>query len=73
MKKDKAKVKELENRIKLAEATEEAWKAYEEALRACEETWRAHDKAILKHLPEIDALHKQECPDCPWDGKTIFT
>jgi hypothetical protein len=20
----------------------------------------------------IDAIHKKECPDCPWNGKTIF-
>lgn len=24
-------------------------------------------------LPEIQALHEQECPNCPWDGKTIFS
>lgn len=27
---------------------------------------------ILKFKPEIEALHKLECPNCPWDGKTIF-
>ena len=25
-----------------------------------------------KHKTEIEALHAQECPNCPWDGKTIF-
>jgi hypothetical protein len=28
------------------------------------------DKAI-KH-PSVLALHAKECPNCPWDGKTIF-
>ncbi len=25
-----------------------------------------------KYYEEIKALHAKECPDCPWDGKTIF-
>ena len=28
------------------------------------------DKA-LRH-PSVLALHAKECPDCPWDGETIF-
>jgi len=23
-------------------------------------------------MPKLEALHKQEHPDCPWDGHTIF-
>jgi predicted ATPase with chaperone activity len=26
----------------------------------------------LIQTPEIKALHEKECPDCPWNGKTIF-
>ena len=33
----------------------------------------AYDKAWADTAPEIEALHRQECPDCPWDGNTIFT
>lgn len=22
---------------------------------------------------EMEKLHRELCPDCPWDGKTIFT
>ena len=29
-------------------------------------------EADAKRLPQIEALHKQEHPDCPWNGKTIF-
>jgi len=25
-----------------------------------------------KYDKEIEALHKKECPNCPWDGDTIF-
>ena len=32
------------------------------------------DKAqvVQDNLPAILALHAQECPDCPWDGDSIF-
>jgi hypothetical protein len=32
----------------------------------------AYDQAILGNYPALKALHRQECPNCPWDGKTIF-
>ena len=49
-------LKEVKGR--LPEDYDEAWKAYDEAYRACK--------------LEIEALHELECPNCPWDGKTIF-
>ena len=27
---------------------------------------------IVKDWNKIEALHKRECPNCSWDGKTIF-
>jgi len=27
---------------------------------------------VAAHMPELLALHAQECKDCPWDGETIF-
>jgi hypothetical protein len=53
-------------------AYDEAWRAYDEARRACAEASRAFDEAGRAHAAEIEALHAEECPDCPWDGKTIF-
>jgi len=57
----------------------EAWRAYDEPRRAYGEAWRAYDEArraygeaITRNLPAIEALHAIECPDCPWDGHTIF-
>lgn len=29
-------------------------------------------RAITAQHRQIQALHKIECPDCPWNGKTIF-
>jgi len=29
-------------------------------------------KALIANMPAIEALHAKECPNCPWDGKTIF-
>ena len=28
--------------------------------------------AYCEALPALEALHAQECKDCPWDGRTIF-
>jgi len=33
---------------------------------------RAYELAELRAKPLIEALHKKECPNCPWDGRTIF-
>jgi len=40
-------------------------KAYAERKKAYAEWKETHKK-------EIDILHKKECKNCPWDGKTIF-
>ncbi|MFH1451013.1 MAG: hypothetical protein ABIF89_00160 [bacterium] len=46
----------------------EARQAYYEKERASQ----AYYKALKKNMPAIEALHKKECPNCPWDGHTIF-
>ena len=33
---------------------------------------RREADAKLQADPAVLALHKVQCPDCPWDGKTIF-
>ena len=42
-----------------------AQEAYVQAGEAPDQEWKACK-------PQVEALHKIECPDCPWDGKTIF-
>ena len=56
----------------LPKAYHEAWKAHAEARKAYAEAWKAFDEVLKACDDEIQALHKIECPDCPWDGNTIF-
>ena len=58
---------------KPANAIDTAWAAHDQARIAYNRAWAAYDKARADTAPEIEALHRQECPDCPWDGTTIFT
>ena len=67
-------------------ACDEAWKAYDEAKKVYEEAkkvyveaWKAYSEAKKVYVeaekasqPLIEQLHLNECPNCPWDGKTIF-
>ncbi len=59
----------------------DALKAWADALKALDDVrkvWadarKAWADALARHSEEINALHKAECPDCPWDyeQKTIF-
>ena len=47
----------------LAVTKERGWDSY---------AWMDMYNALRTHASEINTLHAQECPDCPWDGKTIF-
>ena len=53
------------NKAKIGRVYAKAWKVYAAAFEAREEAVRRNRKAIKE-------LHAKECPDCPWDGKTIF-
>jgi len=67
-------------------ACAKAWIAYEEAGKAYDKEWTAFDKAWTVYdearrvydeagkvcHDDIIALHQLECPDCPWDGHSIF-
>lgn len=48
---------------------QDAWVA---AWDTVQDAWVARKVSYVKHLPTIEALHAIECPDCPWDGETIF-
>jgi len=53
----------------------EAWQAYQayyETGQAYEKARRAYNEALKRNMPAIMALHAFECPDCPWNGRTIF-
>lgn len=36
------------------------------------EAGRVYSAILARHTPEIETLHRAECLNCPWDGKTIF-
>ena len=48
----------------------EARKTYNEAYRAF--AWKAYKEALKANAAVLEELHRKECPDCPWDGETIF-
>ena len=55
------------------EAARKAWEAAEAAAWEAREAREAREASYNKYLPEIRRLHAIECPDCPWDGETIFS
>lgn len=54
-------------------AYDKASAAYDKALAAYEKAKAAYDRVISEHMPELEGLHKIECPGCPWDGRSIFS
>lgn len=59
-------------RGKLPPQFEKVYAAWEKADATWEQTRAAREQAYAACSPELEALHKRECPDCPWDGETIF-
>ena len=55
-------------------ATAPALEAYRKALAPALEAYDKAKATVLevKRDEAINALHAKECPDCPWDGETIF-
>ena len=45
---------------------------FREASWTLSEAFKKRHHAYIASMPEIELLHKSECPNCPWDGKTIF-
>ena len=57
--------------------TSVAWVTYAEASVACTVARVAYNRAMVayyeKNKVALEELHKELCPDCPWNGWTIFT
>ena len=53
-------------------AYNKAGATYDKARADVNKAWKAYNKTIADNLPAIMALHDKECPNCPWDGETIF-
>ena len=58
--------------VEAGQAYVKAGQAYDEAGRVLDKAWHAYDEARRKNMPAIEALHKEECHNCPWNGNTIF-
>jgi len=65
-------VKTGETYIEAAKVYVQADKFCDKAWEDCDKTWKVYKKTLKKYSKEINKLHKQECPNCPWNGKTIF-
>ena len=55
---------------KARDAYDKAWDAYVKARDAYD---KAGDAYVKANKNELEQLHKELCPDCPFDGHTIFT
>ena len=66
---DAAKAKYVAVRAEYVATTKAKFHAWEAKFDAA---WAEYVAAWATYKPEILALHAQECPDCPWNGKTIF-
>ena len=62
-------------------ACDEAWAAPGQARAALSKAEAARDKAwtalaldavLQRHATEIEAMHRVQCSNCPWDGRTMF-
>ena len=72
--------------VEAAETLNLAWKVFSKAAEVFNprptylQAWKAYDQAegaysltLKEYKTEIEALHAIECPNCPWDGTTIFS
>ena len=70
---DKARVARDKARVAYLD---EAWVARNRARAVYGRASAAYDKAwvayLNKYRPELDQLHDELFPDCPWNGKSIF-
>ena len=62
--------------VKAREACDKAREAYDKAWEACVKAREAYVKAreayFKKYSKELDELCHKLCPDCTWNGETIF-
>lgn len=50
----------------------QAQAACDQARDLCIQTGDACTEALETSRTEMEALHREECPGCPWNGETIF-
>ena len=68
-----ARCRALEARCRALEAYDNTWEACGKAEEAHNKTEEACIRALEACMPQLERLHKELCPDRPWNGQTIFT
>lgn len=56
----------------VVEAGQLYFDAYNYTNQDYRDAWCAYLKVLAENIAEIERLHQLECPNCPWDGYTIF-
>jgi hypothetical protein len=73
---DQVRVRKTETHAQVEEdfiqAEEDLIQAEEDFIQAEEDYIRAEKIYTIKYDKEITELHNKLCPNCPWNGKTIF-
>ena len=73
---DRLPKKGLATYLKAQEAYDKVREVYHKAGEALDKAREAYFKTREAYLKAnekaLDKLHSELCPDCPWDGRTIF-
>lgn len=69
---------EIPLRLRLLKPVRNAPADLREAARKSENSWRWRDRyeflfLAKKYNKKMKKLHAQQCKNCPWNGRTIFT
>jgi len=54
------------------DSCDKAQKVYDKAQKVYGKAGKVYDKAWMAYKDHFITLHTELCPDCPWDGWTIF-
>ena len=68
----RTKYKEMGQKYDDAKNCVKARHRYDKAIQKDFEVEQNYKEAGQKYNKVMKALHKKECPNCPWNGKTIF-
>ena len=49
-----------------------AWKTNDKARGTYYKAWATYDKAWAECSAQLEKLHTEQHPSCPWNGKTLF-
>lgn len=58
--------------VEAQQAYNKAWQDLNRAHQDLDRAQRDLDKVLNRNKAEIILLHEKECPNCPWNGQTIF-